>query len=494
MKSQSHSKKFHNYKRAGSTQLNFLLRDKSRAYGLKAPGSKLKAKVFVGLSGGVDSAVSAALLKRATPNNYNKLFGHPAPKGFKGYDVTGVFIKAWTPEGYPCSWREDRRSAMRAAAILDIPFLTLDLEEEYKREVVDYMIAEYKAGRTPNPDVMCNKKIKFGHFLEFALSNGADFIATGHYAMNAASSKQPVARKNIENFKNLMLDHSCSLLEGADPNKDQSYFLWTLTQKQLAHTLFPVGHLKKDEVRKLAKKFGLPQAVRKDSQGLCFLGKIDMKDFLKEYVGGRKGDVLNEKGEVIGMHNGAILYTIGERHGFTVTKKRDSDAPLYVVSKDIVNNTITVAPNTAKLNKQTNLQESASKKVRPSRAVRMHGESKENQGLFEKHSFTGFNSLEAEIKNINWISSKEPDLNKTYLCRVRYRQEKTLCRIIKPVDIKRLKKHSNILKNLRMISGNEKNEEKRRMIVRFDKPQIISSGQSLVLYDGGICLGGGVIC
>ena len=267
-----------------------------------------KNKVFVGLSGGVDSAVSAALLKK------------------DGYDVTGVFIKAWTPPGYPCAWKEDRRSAMRVAAILDIPFITLDLEKEYKKEVVDYIIAEYKIGRTPNPDMMCNKEIKFGHFLRFALKNGADYVATGHYARNELRGV------NYE------------LWEGKDKNKDQSYFLWALTQDQLGHILFPIGHLQKKEVRKLAEKFGLPQATRKDSQGLCFLGKVDMKEFLSRYMPQKRGDVLNEKGEVMGHHNGALFFTIGERHGFTITKKTESRVPLYVASKDVKKNTITVIP------------------------------------------------------------------------------------------------------------------------------------------------------
>ena len=196
-------------------------------------------KVFVGLSGGVDSAVSAALLKQTTPNNFEKLFGRPTPKGFRGYDVTGVFLKVWHPEWMPCDWKEERRSAMRVCTTLGVPFLTLDCTEEYKKEVVDYMIAEYKKGRTPNPDVMCNKEIKFGHFLKFALKSGADFVATGHYARVISKNHSrkaslpkvlgsPVARLNqtfIENFSGM-------LTEGADKNKDQSYFLWTLTEEQ----------------------------------------------------------------------------------------------------------------------------------------------------------------------------------------------------------------------------------------------------------------------
>src|SRR6185436_15326157 len=226
----------------------------------------------------------------------------------------------------PCTWKEDRRSAMRAAAVLDIPFFTLDLEKEYKEEVVDYMIAEYEEGRTPNPDVMCNKEIKFGAFLRWALANGADYVATGHYARTL-----PLGEGRV------------GLSESKDKNKDQSYFLWTLTKEQLNHILFPVGHLIKSEVRKLAKEFDLPQATRKDSQGLCFLGQVDMKEFLSYYIKAERGSVLNERGEKIGYHEGAIFFTLGERHGFTVTEKGSEDKPLYVVAKNINKNTITVS-------------------------------------------------------------------------------------------------------------------------------------------------------
>ena len=355
-------------------------------------------KVFVGLSGGVDSAVSATLLKK------------------EGYKVTGVFIKAWNPEGFVCTWREDRRSAMRVCAILDIPFITLDLEKEYKKEVVDYMIREYKAGKTPNPDVMCNKEIKFGHFLKFALKNGADFVATGHYARSELRSM------NYE------------LWEGKDVNKDQSYFLWTLTQEQLKHILFPIGNLQKEEVRKLAKKFCLPQATRKDSQGLCFLGQINMKEFLKKYIKIKKGKVLDLEGKEIGEHNGAILYTIGERHGFTITKKTTTDEPLYVIAKDIKNNTITIH------NKSTQTGRSSQMCIK-----------------------------EIIIKNINIIGEIPKDAK--IECRFRYRQEKIKCKI----DLS---------------AYGEKNKIK----VIFEEPQFgVSIGQSLVFYKDEICKGGGII-
>src|SRR3989344_5097892 len=254
-----------------------------------------KKIVFVGLSGGVDSAVSAALLKK------------------QSFEVVGVFIKTWHPEFLECNEEEERRDAMRVAAFLDIPFLTFDFEKVYKREVADYMIREYRAGRTPNPDVMCNKEVKFGAFLKKALSMGADFVATGHYAQN----------------KNL------SLIKGVDPTKDQSYFLWTLKQNQLKHIIFPVGHLKKSQVRKLAEKYGLHTFQKKDSQGICFLGKLDMKEFLQHYIKPKSGRVLDINGKTIGKHNGATFLTLGERHGFTITSKTNHDRPYYIIAKDI---------------------------------------------------------------------------------------------------------------------------------------------------------------
>jgi len=312
---------------------------------------ELGRRVFVGMSGGVDSSVSAALLKYA------------------GYDVTGVFIKVWHPDWLPCEWKEERRDAMRVAAVLDIPFITIDLQEEYKKGVVDYMLQEYRNGRTPNPDVMCNKEIKFGSFLEKAKKMGADYIATGHYA------------QNINN----------SLQEGKDRNKDQSYFLWTLTQEQLKHVLFPVGHLKKDEVRALAKKFKLPTAEKKDSQGICFIGQVDMKEFLQHYIPQKPGNVVNEKGEIIGTHEGALFYTIGERHGFTITKKSSHDAPYYIVEKNHNENTLTVSHKTPDM-----IEEYGVKKV--------------------------------ILKDVNWISDV-PGSGKKYGARIRYRQEKQECEI-----------------------------------------------------------------
>ena len=263
----------------------------------------LSKRVFIGLSGGVDSAVSAALLKQ------------------QGFDVTGVFIKVWQPDFLPCNWREERRDAMKVAIALDIPFLFFDFEEEYKNGVVDKMVLEYKKGRTPNPDVLCNKEVKFGAFWKKAKALSADYIATGHYAQ-------------IEEGK---------LKEGKDKEKDQSYFLWTLTPEDLIHTLFPVGDLEKKEVRKLARKYRLPVSEKKDSQGICFVGDVTMDEFLSHFIKTKSGNILNTRGKIIGTHKGATLYTIGERHGFEITKKKPTDGAFYIVSKDIKKNTITVS-------------------------------------------------------------------------------------------------------------------------------------------------------
>lgn len=266
-----------------------------------------KKKIFVGLSGGVDSSVSALLLKEA------------------GHDVIGVFIKVWQPDFLVCDWEKERLDAMRVAAHLGIPFLTFDAEEVYKKEVAEYMIEEYKAGRTPNPDVMCNRHVKFGAFLDFAKASGADMVATGHYA-------QVVER-----------DGHFALLRGADEAKDQSYFLWTLTQEQLSHIVFPVGHLEKPAVRAHAARVGLPTATKHDSQGICFLGQVDMEEFLSHYVHTEEGDVYDTEGKVIGTHSGALFYTLGQRHGFSITKADTEKHPYYVVAKDMEKNSITVA-------------------------------------------------------------------------------------------------------------------------------------------------------
>ena len=274
-------------------------------------------RVFVGLSGGVDSSVTA---KRLID---------------QGYSVTGVFIKTWHPDFLPCTEESDRRDAMRVAAHLGIPFLTCDATESYKKSVADYMISEYKEGRTPNPDVMCNQFVKFGEFRKFAHEHGASHIATGHYA-------------RVENK-----DGQFHLYRGIDTNKDQSYFLWTLTQEQLSETLFPIGDTKKPEVRKEAKLAKLPTFAKSDSQGICFLGQVDITEFLSHYAEMAPGRVLNEDGEHIGTHQGVLSYTIGQRQGFTIHITGNESVPYYVVAKDIKNNTITVATTPKEIIKES---------------------------------------------------------------------------------------------------------------------------------------------
>lgn len=266
----------------------------------------INPRVLVGLSGGVDSAVSAALLLQ------------------EGYEVIGGFMKNWSDgtADESCGWRAERRDAMRVAAKLGIPFHTFDFEEEYRAKVYEYMIAEYKAGRTPNPDVLCNKYMKFDLFLKKADQLGCDFVATGHYAR--------VRRE---------ANGTAHLLAGIDANKDQSYFLCQLTQEKLQRVLFPVGDIEKPQVRGLAHKFDLPVADKKDSQGICFVGKVDMDDFLAARITPHDGHIVTTAGKVLGTHKGFEFYTIGQREGLGI----GGGTPLYVVERRPQTNEVVVA-------------------------------------------------------------------------------------------------------------------------------------------------------
>lgn len=261
--------------------------------------------VYVGMSGGVDSSVTAALLKQA------------------GYRVVGVYMKNWTEDiiGFECPWRQDLTDAQSVAARLEIPLKIFDFQKQYKQKVVDYMINEYKAGNTPNPDIMCNQEIKFKLFLDIALEDGADLIATGHYS-------------RVKNGQ---------LFMAADKTKDQSYFLYRVASKALEKTLMPLGKLKKSEVRELAKNFDLPTADKPDSQGICFIGEVSIKEFLSQYIKTKAGPIKTGNGKVVGEHDGAVFYTIGQRHGLKV----GGGMPYYVIGKDIKANTVFVTSDLA---------------------------------------------------------------------------------------------------------------------------------------------------
>ncbi len=266
-------------------------------------------RVMVGLSGGVDSAVSAARLCDM------------------GYEVVGVFIKVWHPDFLPCNWEKERRDAMRVAAHLKIPFLTCDAEKTYYEQVAKYFIESYRLGITPNPDVMCNRAVKFGTFWKFAQNYKFDFIATGHYARNHFDSKTS----------------QWNLLRGTDPDKDQSYFLWSLNQNDLSHSLFPIGDSLKSEVRKEAYRRGIPMAEKADSQGICFLGQVDIPTFLKKFIDIKEGLVISSDGEIIGQHKGSICYTIGQRHGFQIFNNSQETSAKYIHAINHKENTLHVS-------------------------------------------------------------------------------------------------------------------------------------------------------
>lgn len=354
---------------------------------------KNKPTVFVGVSGGVDSSVTAVLLLR------------------EDYNVVGCFIKTWQPDFIECTWRQERRDAMRVCVHLGIPFITIDAEKEYKEKVGEYMIEEYRKGRTPNPDVMCNKEVKFGIFLKKAQELGADFVATGHYA------------------RRFEVDGKVQLLQGFDQKKDQSYFLWTLSQDQLKYILFPIGNLPKEKVRKIAGEEGLFTSKKKDSQGVCFLGEINMKDFLGHYIDKKPGDVLNVHGEIIGRHDGALFFTYGERHGFEITRKGSEEKPLYVVGKDILKNTITVS-----------------------------------EVISDRKYFDNPNNI--RVDSTVWNDCVE--YGKEYTAIIRYNQVPQKCIV-------------------------QRGQNNTALVIFKDAQHNFSPGQSVVVYDGDQCMGGGII-
>lgn len=390
----------------------------------------MKKRVVVGLSGGVDSSVAAYLLQQ------------------EGYEVIGLFMKNWHDDSVTisneCPWLEDSNDALLVAEKLGIPFQTVDLSEQYQEKIVDYMFSEYEKGRTPNPDVLCNREIKFAVFLEIALSLGADYVATGHYC-----------QKQTTEIEGEPLYH---LIAGADTNKDQSYFLCQLSQEQLAKSLFPIGALTKPQVREIAAEMELVTAEKKDSQGLCFIGKVRLPEFLQQKLQPKEGQIIQidknhpiytssdeaetlaslshkftytpEMGKVVGKHQGAHYFTVGQRKGLNVGGTTE---PLFVIATDVVTNTIYT------------------------------GLSSNHPGLFRRGLFI-------DASETHWIRT---DLalsvgeSKEVMARIRYRQ---------PLQKATL------------------HQEEKGMYVIFDEPQsAITEGQFVAWYEEDELLGSGVI-
>lgn len=341
--------------------------------------------VYVGMSGGVDSSLTAALLLE------------------QGYNVTGVYMKNWTQDlpGMKCPWADDLADAKRVAVQLGIDFKVFDFEAEYKQKVVDYMIEQYTRGRTPNPDIMCNQEVKFKLFLETALEDGADMIATGHYA-------------RVEDG---------ILKQAVDGNKDQTYFLYRVSGEALHKTLFPLGELTKPQVREMAKERGLYTATKKDSQGICFVGKVGIREFLSQYVEQIPGEIIDKlSGKVLGHHDGAIFYTLGQRHGLEL----GGGLPYYVVGKSMDKNEVYVT---------TDL----------------------NDGSLWKEDVT--------LASVHWINDAPQEGE--YDIRVRHRAPLVKAQLAYEGDSVSLHLHN--------------------------AERAVAAGQSVVIYSGDVCLGGGII-
>lgn len=363
---------------------------------IKAPAD---TRVIVGMSGGVDSSVSAWLLLQ------------------QGYQVEGLFMKNWEEDDGTeyCTAKEDLADAQAVCDRLGIPLHTANFAAEYWDRVFEHFLAEYKAGRTPNPDILCNKEIKFKAFLDYAIVLGADYIATGHYVR-----KGPVNKGN---------DAECAtLLKGLDPNKDQSYFLHAVNGKQIAKTLFPVGELEKPEVRCIATEQGFINAGKKDSTGICFIGERRFRDFLQQYLPAQPGPIETDDGQVIGEHQGLMYYTLGQREGIGIGGQRNAaEAPWYVVHKDLNRNVLVI------------------------------GQGHEHLMMMSHHLRT---------RHVDWVTG-EPSLPLRCTAKTRYRQADQACTVSADTD---------------------------GYVVSFDQPQrAVTPGQSVVFYQGDICLGGGVI-
>lgn len=356
-------------------------------------------RILVGMSGGVDSSLSSALLVE------------------QGHEVVGGFIKNWSDSKDlwtgECQWRGERRDAMRVAAKLGIPLLTFDFEEQYRARVLDIMFKAYEAGFTPNPDVLCNQEIKFGLFFDAAMKQGFDAIATGHYAR---------VQKNE--------DGCTELLKGIDPDKDQSYFLHRVSQQALSKTYFPIGHLPKTEVRQLAEQHQLPTASKPDSQGICFVGKLNFHEFLRKRIPPSPGEIVGPDGEVLGMHDGLDAYTIGQRQGLLVSKGQKA---WYVAGKDREKNHLIIVAE------------------------------RDHPLLFTR---------EGHVSHIHWIDDGK---------RMRAASKEGL-----RVEVAIRYRQTPVLGSL--CGGPERYE------ICFDEPVwALAPGQSAVFYQGEICLGGGVL-
>ena len=357
----------------------------------------MSTRVVVGLSGGVDSAVAAYLLKQ------------------QGFDVLGVFMKNWDDDDNTeqCTARQDFLDVLAVAEVLGIEVEAVNFAAEYKERVFSYFLAEYQAGRTPNPDVLCNAEIKFKAFLDDAIARGAEFIATGHYVGKGADDAG-----------------RATLLRAQDGNKDQSYFLYRLSQAQLAPALFPLAQLPKPEVRRIAARIGLPNAQKKDSTGICFIGERNFREFLERYLPRDPGEMQTPDGRVVGRHQGLMYYTLGQRQGLGIGGQKDGSAePWFVAAKEMATNTLIVV-----------------------------------QG--HDHPLLLRSTLAAG--QLNWIAGAAPAPDRPYTAKTRYRQTDAACRITK-LDAGALE-------------------------LAFDTPQwAVTPGQSVVLYDGEVCLGGGII-